>query len=97
MEHSSESRLLWKLYKQSRLVGCVLFKNKIQGQLDLRLVALHIMMVFKFEIASNVTATFTAGNWYYQAVANKSGAEKQTIYTGSFEVLKSFRIFWYCS
>ena len=44
---------------------------------------------FKFEIASNVTATFTAGDWYYQAVANKSGAEKQTIYTGSFEVLKS--------
>ena len=44
---------------------------------------------FKFEIASNVTATFTAGDWYYQAVANKSGAEKQTLYTGSFEVLKS--------
>ena len=35
---------------------------------------------FKFEIASNVTATFTEGDWYYQAVANKSGAEKQTIY-----------------
>ena len=34
---------------------------------------------FKFEIASNVTATFTPGDWYYQAVANKSGAEKQTI------------------
>ena len=44
---------------------------------------------FKFEIASNVTATFKAGNWYYQAVANKSGAQKQTIYSGSFEVLKS--------
>ena len=44
---------------------------------------------FQFTIASNVTATFTAGNWFYQAVANKSGAEKQTIYTGSFEVLKS--------
>ena len=44
---------------------------------------------FKFEIASNVTATFTAGNWYYQAVANKSGAEKQTIASGQFEVLKS--------
>ncbi len=44
---------------------------------------------FQFTIASNVTATFTAGNWYYQAVANKSGAEKQTIYTGQFEVLKS--------
>lgn len=44
---------------------------------------------FKFEIPSNVTATFTVGNWYYQAIANKSGAQKQTIYTGSFEVLKS--------
>ena len=44
---------------------------------------------FKFEIASNVTATFTEGDWYYQAIANKSGAEKQTIYTGSFKVLKS--------
>jgi len=44
---------------------------------------------FKFEIASNVTATFSAGNWYYQAVANKSGAEKQTLYTGKFEVLAS--------
>ena len=44
---------------------------------------------FQFTIASNVTATFTAGNWFYQAVANKSGAEKQTIYTGSFEVLES--------
>ena len=44
---------------------------------------------FKFEIASNVTETFKAGNWYYQAVANKSGAQKQTIYSGSFEVLKS--------
>ena len=44
---------------------------------------------FQFTIASNVTATFTAGNWFYQAVANKSGAEKQTIYTGQFEVLES--------
>ncbi len=44
---------------------------------------------FQFTIASNVTATFTAGNWFYQAVANKSGAEKQTIYTGQFKVLES--------
>ena len=34
------------------------------------------MMVSSLTIASNVTATFTAGNWYYQAVANKSGAAK---------------------
>jgi len=44
---------------------------------------------FQFTIASNVTATFANGIWYYQAIANKSGAEKQTIATGSFEVLKS--------
>ena len=44
---------------------------------------------FQFTIASYVTATFTSGNWFYQAVANKSGAEKQTIYTGQFEVLES--------
>jgi len=43
---------------------------------------------FQFTIASNVTETFAAGDWYYQAVANKSGAEKQTIYTGQFEVLE---------
>ena len=44
---------------------------------------------FQFTIASNVTATFTAGTWFYQAVANKSGAEKQTIYTGQYKVLES--------
>ncbi len=44
---------------------------------------------FQFSLASNVTETFTAGNWYYQAVADKSGAEKQTIATGKFEVLPS--------
>ena len=44
---------------------------------------------FKFEIASNVTEAFTAGDWYYQAVANKSGAQKQTLYTGSFKVLEA--------
>ena len=38
-------------------------------------------------MASNITETFTVGNWYYQAIANKSGNEKQTIATGSFEVL----------
>ena len=44
---------------------------------------------FKFSIASNVTATFNAGTWFYQAVANKSGEEKQTIFTGQFKVLES--------
>ena len=47
---------------------------------------------FKFQIASNVTQTFIAGDWYYQAVADKSGAEKQTIISGSFKVLEEYKI-----
>ena len=43
---------------------------------------------FQFTIASNITEAFAAGDWFYQAVANKSGNEKQTIYTGQFEVLE---------
>ena len=46
---------------------------------------------FKFEIASNVTATFTAGNWYYQAVATKSGNTPMTIAQGEFKVLESLQ------
>ena len=44
---------------------------------------------FKFTLASNVTENFTAGDWYYQAIADKSGAEKQTIATGKLKVLQS--------
>ena len=44
---------------------------------------------FKFTIASNVTENFSAGTWYYQAMANKSGAERQTIAQGTFEVIAS--------
>jgi len=44
---------------------------------------------FAFSIASTVTTNFDAGNWFYQAVANKSGQETQTIFSGSFEVLAS--------
>lgn len=44
---------------------------------------------FEFSIASTTTANFDAGDWFYQAVANKSGQEKQTLYTGSFKVLAS--------
>ena len=42
---------------------------------------------FQFSIAANVSVNFDSGNWFYQAIANKSGAEKQTIATGAFEVL----------
>ena len=45
---------------------------------------------FQFSLASTVTETFEAGTWFYQAVASKSGNEKQTIATGTFEVLPSF-------
>ena len=34
---------------------------------------------FQFTIASNVTETFAAGDWYYQAVANKSGAGRSQV------------------
>lgn len=42
---------------------------------------------FKFTLDSSVTENFEAGTWYYQAIANKSGAEKQTIASGKIEVL----------
>ena len=41
---------------------------------------------FQFSIPAATTANFDSGNWFYQAVANKSGQETQTIYRGSFEV-----------
>ena len=42
---------------------------------------------WQFSIASATSANFDVGDWYFQAVADKSGAEKQTIFTGRFEVL----------
>ena len=44
---------------------------------------------FKFEIPSSTTVQFSQGDWFYQAVASKSGNQKQTIATGKFEVLPS--------
>jgi hypothetical protein len=44
---------------------------------------------WQFSVASAVTANFDAGDWYFQAVADKSSAEKQTILSGQFEVLPS--------
>ena len=44
---------------------------------------------WQFTVASAVTANFDAGDWYFQADADKSGAEKQTILSGQFEVLPS--------
>ena len=42
---------------------------------------------WQFSIASATSAAFDVGDWYFHAVADKSGAEKQTIFTGRFEVL----------
>jgi len=44
---------------------------------------------FKFEIPSSTTVQFSQGDWFYQAVASKSGNQKQTIATGKFKVLPS--------
>ena len=44
---------------------------------------------FKFTIASNVSQNFSEGIWYYQAMASKSGNERQTIAQGQIEVIKS--------
>ena len=44
---------------------------------------------WQFTVAASVTANFTEGTWYYQAVADKSSNEKQTIDSGQFQVLPS--------
>ena len=44
---------------------------------------------FQFSIDSNISSTFLQGDWFYQAIANKSGTQKQTIASGAFKVLKS--------
>ena len=44
---------------------------------------------WQFTVASSVTTNFAAGTWYYQAVADKSSNEKQTIDSGQIEVLPS--------
>tara|TARA_B100000579_G_scaffold149743_1_gene121599 strand:+ start:1455 stop:2051 length:597 start_codon:yes stop_codon:yes gene_type:complete len=44
---------------------------------------------FQFSIPSATTEAFYPGDWYFQAVASKSGAETQTIASGQIEVLAS--------
>ena len=44
---------------------------------------------FKFTISQATSATFPDGLWFYQAMANKSGNERQTIAQGQFTVLES--------
>ena len=45
---------------------------------------------FQFNIPAATTATFVDGNWFFQAVATKTGtAISKTIGTGTFEVLPS--------
>ena len=42
---------------------------------------------WQFSITAATSAGFEVGDWYFQAVADKSGEQKQTIATGRFEVL----------
>ena len=45
---------------------------------------------FQFNIPAATTADFVDGNWFFQAVATKTGTTKtKTIATGTFEVLPS--------
>ena len=45
---------------------------------------------FQFSIPATTTADFVDGNWFFQAVATKTGTTKtKTIATGTFEVLPS--------
>ena len=47
------------------------------------------MSGWQFTVSAAVTATFAEGDWYYQAVADKSSNEKQTIDSGQVKVLPS--------
>ena len=45
---------------------------------------------FQYSIAASVTTTFLDGNWFYQAIATKTGTtQTKTIATGQFTVLPS--------
>lgn len=44
---------------------------------------------FKFTISQAVSATFHDGLWFYQAMATKNDAERQTIAQGQFTVIES--------
>ena len=46
---------------------------------------------FKFTMTNTVTSTMLDGNWYYQAVATKSGNTPITIAQGEFKVLESMQ------
>lgn len=46
---------------------------------------------FKFTMTNTVTSTMLDGNWYYQAVATKSGNTPMTIAQGEFTVLESMQ------
>ena len=46
---------------------------------------------FKFTMSNTVTTAMLDGNWYYQAVATKSGNTPITIAQGEFKVLESLQ------
>ena len=46
---------------------------------------------FKFTMTSTITSAMLDGNWYYPAVATKSGNTPMTIAQGEFTVLESMQ------
>ena len=46
---------------------------------------------FKFTMSNTITTAMLDGNWYYQAVATKSGNTPITIAQGEFKVLESLQ------
>ncbi len=46
---------------------------------------------WEFEISSGTSTGFIAGEWYWQAIATKSGAEPYTVGTGQVEVLPALK------
>ena len=46
---------------------------------------------FKFTMTSTITSAMLDGNWYYKAVATKSGNTPMTIAQGEFTVLESMQ------
>tara|TARA_B100000927_G_scaffold177172_1_gene142706 strand:- start:1175 stop:1753 length:579 start_codon:yes stop_codon:yes gene_type:complete len=46
---------------------------------------------FKFTMTDTITSTMLDGNWFYQAVATKSGNTPTTISQGEFKVLESMQ------
>ena len=85
MENPSESRCLWKQISSPDWSVVYYLRTNTSSE-GATINSSAYIDGFQFSIPAATTTNFDAGNWFYQAVANKSGQETQTIYTGSFEV-----------